>query len=184
MSRYSPVDVYVSEDEEHRLKTALSNGSKSFSLRIILQEGKKRPVLFTKTQMGRIERARLLGRNCISIKLTPPQMKANTEHTGGFLWTLAKAIGPAILGGIASAAANRLTHKAVKVQGSGLFVQKNGHCAKVHCVSGGGLYLSPHPKFHNGNGLFEVNAGNVVGQGLLLGDNSPFKDVPILNLLL
>ena len=184
MSRYSPVDVYVSDDEEHRLKTALSNGTKSLSLRIMLQEGKKRPVLFTKTQMGRIERARLLGRNCISIKLTPPQMKANVEHTGGFLWTLAKAIGPAILSGIASAAANKLTHKVVDKVGSGLFVQKNGHCAKVHCVSGGGLYLSPHPKFHNGNGLFEANDGTVVGEGLLFGDNSPFKHVPILNLLL
>lgn len=183
MRRYSPRDVFVDDVEEDRLKKALSDGVKTFSLKIMLREGKKRPVFFTDSQIKKIERAVIMGRNCISIRLTRAQLKANTEQTGGFLWTLAKAIGPSILGGIASAVSNKLTHKIMsKKDGSGLYVQKNGHCAKIQPVKGSGLYLSPHPRMYTGNGVFMD--GQNIGNGLLLGNNSPFKDVPILNLLL
>ena len=68
-------------------------------------------------------------------------------------------------------------------KGDGLFLEKNGRCAKVQMVNGGGLYLNPHPRFH-GQGLFEVDQGEVKGDGLLFGSNSPFKNVPLLNILL
>ena len=71
-----------------------------------------------------------------------------------------------------------------KKEGSGLFLQKNGHCGKVQMVKGGGLYLNPYPRIHGGEGLFEVDEHGVKGDGLLLGDNSPFKNVPLLNILL
>ena len=52
-------------------------------------------------------------------------------------------------------------------------------------MKGGGLYLAPHNKFQAGKGLFEADGGSeVTGDGLLLGDNSPFKSVPLLNILL
>ena len=54
----------------------------------------------------------------------------------------------------------------------------------MQLVYGGGLYLSPHPKFHGGEGLFETEGSEIKGAGLLLGDNSPFKNVPLLNILL
>ena len=52
--------------------------------------------------------------------------------------------------------------------------------------AGKGLYLSPHPSLGvSGNGLY-LKAGSTLynGHGLLLGKNSPFKDVPILGMLL
>ena len=69
-------------------------------------------------------------------------------------------------------------------KGDGLFLEKNGHCAKVQMVKGGGLFLNPHPRFHGGEGLFEANEHGIKGDGLLFGSNSPFKNVPLLNILL
>ena len=51
-------------------------------------------------------------------------------------------------------------------------------------MKGGGLYLALHNKFQAGKGLFEADGSEVTGDGLLLGDNSPFKSVPLLNILL
>ena len=74
-----------------------------------------------------MERERLLGKSFTSIRMTTPQVKANTEHHGGFLWSLAARLAPAILSGIASAAATKITSKVMK-RGRGLFLQKNGQC--------------------------------------------------------
>ena len=119
----------------------------------------------------------------ISIKMSAPQVKANTEHHGGFLWSLAARLAPAILSGIGSAVASKVTSSILK-KGEGLYLQKNGHCAKVQLVNGGGLYLAPHPRLQHGDGLFETDGTKIKGKGLLLGANSPFKSVPLLNTLL
>ena len=117
--------------------------------------------------------------------MSAPQVKANTEHHGGFLWTLAARIAPAILSGIRSELASKVTSSIVnKKKGQGLYLQKNGHRAKVQLVNGGGLYLAPHPRLHHGDGLFETDGSEIKGKGLLLGPNSPFKSVPLLNILL
>ena len=187
--RYSPTEVHVDPRQEDRLKNAIVK-NKSCSVRIFLAEPQKRTMLLTKGQIERIERGQLMGKDRVSIKLTVPQIKANTEHTGGFLWGLASALpallrgaaalGPALLRGAASAVASKGMEK---MMGKGLYLQKNGHCSKVQTVNGGGLYLSPHPRIHGGEGLFEAD-GNGVGGGLLFGENSPFKNVPLLNILL
>ncbi len=188
--RYSPTEVHVDPRHEDRLKNAIVK-NKSCSIRIFLTEPEKKTLLLTKGQIERIERAQLMGKDRVSIKLTVPQVKANTAYTGGFLWGLAstlgplllqgaKALGPALLRGAASAVAAKGMEK---MMGKGVYFQKNGHCSRVQAVKGGGLYLSPHPRIHGGEGLFEADNG-VVGGGLLLGANSPFKDVPLLNILL
>ena len=188
--RYSPTEVHVDPRQEDRLKSAIVK-NKSCSVRIFLTEPQKRTMLLTKGQIERIERAQLMGKDRVSIKLTVPQIKANTEHTGGFLWSLASALGPALLRGAASlgpallrGAASAVASKGIEklMKGKGLFLQKNGHCGKVQTVNGGGLYLSPHPRVHGGEGLFEAD-GNTVGGGLLFGDNT-FNNVPLLNILL
>ena len=48
-----------------------------------------------------------------------------------------------------------------------------------------GLYLAPHPRFVDGDGLF-LKQGNDIsdGAGLLMGKNSPFKKITILGWLL
>ena len=179
--RYSPIEVNVDDQQEGRLKSAIER-KRGVTVRILLSEPKKKTFLFTKGQIAKMERAQMMGKSFLGIKLSAPQVRANIEHSGGFLWALARAIGPTILKGLASYAASKGVEKLMK-KGDGLFLEKNGHCAKVKMVNGGGLYLNPHPRFH-GQGLFEVDDGEIKGDGLLLGDNSPFKNVPLLNILL
>ena len=182
MSRYSPIEVNVDDQQEGRLKSAIER-KRGVTVRILLSEPKKKTFLFTKGQIVKMERAQAMGKSFLGIKLTAPQVRANIEHSGGFLWALARAVGPTILKGLASYAASKGVEKLLKKkEGNGVFVEKNGHCAKIQMVNGGGLYLNPHPRFH-GQGIFEVNDGEI-GGGLLLGDNSPFKNVPLLNILL
>ena len=69
---------------EDRLKNAIVK-NKSCSIRIFLTEPEKKTLLLTKGQIERIERVQLMGKDRVSIKLTVPQVKANTAHTGGFL---------------------------------------------------------------------------------------------------
>ena len=179
--RYSPIEVNVDDEQEGRLRSAIER-KRGVTVRVFLSEPKKKTFLFTKGQIVKMERARAMGKSFIGIKLSAPQVRANTEHSGGFLWALARAVGPTILKGLASYAASKGVEKLMK-KGDGLFLEKNGHCAKVQMVNGGGLYLNPHPRFH-GQGIFEVKQGEIKGDGLLFGDNSPFKNVPLLNILL
>ena len=180
--RYRPVDVNIDDSQEKRLTRAIKNET-GVSLRIIFEPSKT--LLFTKNQIGKMERTKLLGKGDIIIKMSSAQVKANTKHEGGFLWSLAARIAPALLTGVMSALASKATQKVMSKKGRGLYLQKNGHCAKVKLVDGGGLFLAPHNKFHAGKGLFEAEGAEIKGgAGLLFGDNSPFKSIPLLNILL
>ena len=181
--RYNPYQVYVAPKQEKRLQKAIERKGGA-SITISFDEPQNETLLFTKDQIERIERAKLMGKK-ISIRMSGPQVKANTEHHGGFLWTLAARLAPAILKGVAGAAAAHVASNILsRKKGQGLYLQKNGQCAKVQLVNGGGLYLAPHPRLHYGHRLFETDGSEVKGEGLLLGDNSPFKNVPLLNILL
>ena len=181
--RYNPVQVNVDEKQEDRLKRAIQKRG-GVTLNITLNGSSNKTILLTKAQIQKLKRERLMRKSFTKIKLSAPQVKANTEYHGGFLWTLAARLAPAILSGVASAAANKIAKKIMK-RGRGLYLQKNGQCGQVQLVNGGGLYLSPHPKFHHGGeGLFETEGSEIKGDGLLFGDNSPFKNVPLLNILL
>ena len=85
------------------------------------------------------------------------------------------------LSGLASGLVSGAVEKAVG--GDGLYYNKKGHCVRVDCVKGGGLYLSPHTT-PEGCGLYLKHNHTVYGQGLFLGKDSPFKDIPILGLFL
>lgn len=171
--RYVAVNVNVDEKQESKLQKAIQYGTGT-SLRVSLLEPKKDTVLLTKGQITRIDRARIEGKDAVSLKFSSVQVQKNKSHTGGFLWALASRLLPALLGGVASSLAAKATDKVV---GRGVYFQKNGHCAQVQPVNGGGLYLSPHPKVSTGEGISD-------GGGLLLGSNSPFKNIPLLNILL
>ena len=175
--RYQPANVTVDESQEKRLTRAIRNKT-GVTLKINFEPSK--PLLLTKQQIQKIDRAKLLGKNEIEIKMSAVQVKVNTEHEGGLIWSLAARIAPAILSGVVSALSSKATKKVIERKGHGLFLQKNGKCAKIDLVKGGGLYLSPHSKFRAGEGLFEAEGSEVSGAGLLLGDNSPFKNVPLL----
>ena len=108
------------------------------------------------------------------------RLLVHTEHEGGFLWTLARKVAPALQPERFCFKGNRKNHGIKKR--SWTLPTKDGQCAKVNFVKVGGLYLAPHNKFQAGKGLFEADGSEVTGDGLLLGDNSSFKSVPLLNI--
>ena len=89
--RYNPVQVNVDEKQEDRLKKAIEK-HRGVTLVVTLNDPKNKTVLLTKGQIQKMERDSLVGKSCSEIRMSSPQVKANTEHHGGFLWTLATRI--------------------------------------------------------------------------------------------
>ena len=96
----------------------------------------------------------------------------------------AKAL-PVLLGGLTTGLISGGIEK--DIGRTGLYLHKSGHCVKVEPVKGNGLYLTPHSRLTgvSGDGLYLKRGSSIYnGEGLLLGKNSPFKNIPIFNLLL
>ena len=181
---YKPTRIDIPEKVREKLKNYVIK-DKPFSIKVNLEKEGDDTLLLTRAQIAKIERSRLVGKKSVSVRLSRKQIRENIKHEGGFLATLAglaaRAL-PTILGGLASGLLSGAMEKAV--DGDGLFVYKNKQSARIQPVKGGGLFLTPFPQPH-GHGVY-IRHGNEVynGEGLLLGPNSPFKDIPLLNLLL
>ena len=148
----------------------------------------------TKAQTLRLQKA-LATDKSITIKMSKTQVRKNLQVDGGFLGMfaglaaralpfLAKSILPALGIGALTGVANAGVSKAL---GNGLYLKKGGNTMRVE-TDGKGLYLSPASgaglkKY--GDGLYlSQDSGIVEGSGILLGPNSPLKNVPILGWLL
>ena len=182
---YTPTKVVVPEKTHEKLTKAVQAGRPT-SVRIELHSDKlpEQTLLLTAGQLIKIERANVLGKKFISLRMSRKQLQANIKHEGGFLSMLAglaARILPSLLTGIATGAVSGAVEKAIG--GDGLYFSRKGQCAEVHPVEGGGLYLSPYHKVE-GQGLYLKHDHTIYGQGLLLGKDSPFKGIPILGLLL
>ena len=75
------------------------------------------------------------------------------------------------------------------VQGNGIkmYFQKNGRCFALNKTTDGGIKLLPRPKLATvrGNGLYLRHGSDIYhGEGLLLGEKSPFRNIPVLGWLL
>ena len=194
---YTPVKVTVAEDQLERLKSDLKKPFVSIKIRL---KGKKdvdneHTLLLTRAQIDSINRVRSIGKRTFkTIRLSKHQIQKNISHQGGFLSLLAGLASKALpmlakglAGGFMTGVADQVLGN--KKSGDGLYLFKKGHCIKVEPVKGNGLYLSPHSsKFQNagvGDGLY-LKRGDAVhnGEGLILGKNSPFKNVPILGWIL
>ena len=148
----------------------------------------------TKAQTLRLQKAYETGKG-ITIKMSKTQVRKNLKVEGGFLGMLAglaaralpflatnvlPALGIGALTGVANAGVS-------KALGNGLYLKKGGNTMRVE-TDGKGLYLSPASgaglkKY--GDGLYlSQDSGIVEGSGILLGPNSPLKNVPILGWLL
>ena len=110
--RYTPHKVYVEPKQEKRLQKAIEKKGGT-SIAISFDEPQNETLLFTKDQIHKIERARLMGKK-IGIKMSASQVRANTEHHGGFLWALAARLAPALISGLASAAAAKVASKVLE----------------------------------------------------------------------
>ena len=72
-------------------------------------------------------------------------------------------------------------------QGIKMYLQKDGRCFSLHKLADGGMKVLPRPKLSgiDGNGLYLRRGADIFyGDGLLLGEQSPFRNIPILGWIL
>ena len=189
---YEPLNLNVSVDQHDKLRKAIQS-NKAVTIKVS-SNGKngKNKLLLTPSQIQRIERARLIGKEKVSIHLSKKQVKANIAYKGGFLAALASLAAralPTILGGLTTGLLSGGIEKAISgrgVGGDGLYLHKSGHSLKITPIRGKGVQLVPKKcKGIKGDGLFLKRGSKIYdSRGLLLGKNSPFKNIPILGLLL
>ena len=146
-------------------------------------------LLHTPAQINRLDKAQVEGRR-VQIRLSARQVAKNVSYTGGFIMSLARALPfvaralPTVLSGLATGLLSGGINKAIS-GGDGLFLHKHDKCYRVQKMKGNGLYLAPHPRFVEGDGLFLKHGEDISdGAGLLMGKNSPFKNIPALGWLL
>jgi len=154
---YNPFKVDVPSRFHDKIKKALEDeNKKSVSVKINLSGGED-TLLLTRGQIAKIERARMIGKDKMTIRMSRTQVKSNLKHEGGFLGLLiaalsaalpsiisaATAAAPAVLASAATGAISGVISKAIS--GDGIYFKKNGQSAKLQPVQGGGLYLSPYP---------------------------------------
>lgn len=68
-----------------------------------------------------------------------------------------------------------------------MYLQKHGRCFGLQKCDGNGMKLTPRPTLPGirGNGLYvRVGSGIYEGHGLILGPQSPFKNIPLLGWIL
>ena len=123
------------------------------------------------------------------------ELKHNKKIEGGFLDLLAglaaralpmiaKTVLPALgVGALSGLASSRVQ----KAMGSGFYLKKGGSVRQVE-TDGYGLYLKPYKGKglqSYGDGFYLKQGGKLYdGKGLLLGPNSPFANIPILEAIL
>ena len=195
MTQYKDVYVNISDGQKQKLQHAIDAGCALASLRLGKDdlEGNHKLAL-TKAQYNKLNRAIDQGKG-ITIKMSKKQLKHNIIVEGGFLGLLAglaaralpmiaKSVIPALGVGALSGLASSGVQKAM---GNGLYLKKGGCVCQVE-TDGEGLYLKPYKGRglnSYGEGLSLKQGGKIYdGNGLLLGQNSPFKNIPILGVIL
>ena len=201
MSRYTNVKVNVSQGQKEKLQNALESQAKTVSIRLGYEDLNGNDVLaLTKTQLNKLAKA-YENHKGVTLKMSSAQMKHNMTVEGGFLPllaglaasalpVLAKTVLPALGVGALSGLASTGVQKAL---GKGLYLKKGGCVCQVE-TDGKGLYLGPVSGSgmersdlleSYGDGLYLKKEGGLYdGKGLLLGPNSPLKNIPILGWLL
>ena len=199
MAKYTNVKVNISEGQRKKLKSALENSIDQVSIHLDSQHLMRGDdvLALTKRQLNNLAKA-YHNRKGVRLTMSPTQLKYNLTMEGGFLGMLA-GLAARALPFLATAAKTILPHLGIgaltgvanagvqKLMGKGLYLKKGGCVCRVE-TDGKGLYLNPV----NGSGLrlfgdgLYLKQGNkfVDGRGLLLGPNSPFKNIPILGMIL
>ena len=195
---YTPVKLSVAADQLEKLKRDIgSMKKKNLSIKIQLKNKHGQPMpeqhtlLLTRGQLASINKVRANGhRRFKVIRMSRQQVEKNMSHSGGildFLASLASRALPALAKGVATGLLSGVGNEIGSV-GDGLYLFKRGNCIKVDPVKGNGLYLRSHHSGHGtkGDGLYIKRGDSLesVGNGLILGKNSPFKNIPILGWIL
>ena len=150
-------------------------------------------LLLTLAQINRLEKAQVEGRRA-RIRMSARQVAKNVSYNGGLLGTLASLVAPAIpldaraLPTILTGLTTGLLYGGINKEisgGDGPYLHKHDKCYRVQKCKGDRLYLAPHSRFVEGDGLF-LKRGNDIRDcaDQLMGKNSTFKNIPVLGWLL
>ncbi len=160
--RYKEVKVHIGPKAEKRLENAIKRKSKTVSLLMQLDDSSDKVFLLTKSQIRRLKLSPA------KIKLSQLQINANTQHEGGFLFTLASILAatiPTVVTAVAAGAIERAVAGSglwLKRVGNGLYLRRNGKkaCVEKH---GNKIHLTPIKHFPavQGDGLFLVKDGHI-----------------------
>ena len=192
MTNYIIVKVRISEGKKDKIKKAFESNYESITIRSALTDlHGENVVARTKSQLDRLLKA-YEGKKRMTIKISGTRFLAyNMKIEEGFVPILAElipfltatvlpALGIGTLSGLASTGVQKLI-------GNGLYLKKGGRVYQVE-TDGRGLYLglASGTEFETvGNGLYLMKQGGLfAGRGLILGPNSPLKNIPIHGMIL
>ena len=190
MTHYTNIKMRISEGQKNQIKKAFESNSKYITIRFKCSDLYGEDVIaLTKSQVDRLVEA-YEKKKGLTIRMSKPQLAHNAKIEGGFLpaltglipfltGTLLPALGAGALSGLASAGVQILIENELYLnKGSGVCRMK---------TDGEGLYLGPASGkgFETvANGLYLMKQGELYdGRGLILGPNSPFKNIPILGMI-
>ena len=182
---YTVVKVAVSDRSRKALKRRITSDTPLAITIDVTREGDSE-LLLTTGQIMKLRRSIQNGSKSFRFIMSRKQVKVNFTRSGGFLATLlslATRALPMLLGGLASTLLSRKSGEG-KVSGDGLFLSRKGYGTAQLTFHGEGLLLSP-VKEHNITGFYLKHGPHVYkGKGLLLGPNSPFRNIPLIGLIL
>ena len=146
-------------------------------------------LLLTPAQINRLDKAQVEGRR-VQIRLSARQVAKTVSYTGGFIMSLVPTLPyitralPTVLSELATGLLSGGISKGISGRGAigdGLYLHKHDKCYRVEKMIGSGLYLAPHPRFVEGDGLFLKHGEDISdGASLLMEKNSPIKNIPVL----
>ena len=181
----------ISERQKYKIKKAFESNSKSITIRFKFSDLYCEDVIaLTKSEVDRLVEA-YEEKNGMTIRISKTQLAHNMKIEGGFLPALAglipfltgtvlPALGVGALSGLASTGVQKLIE-------NGLYLKKGSGVCRIE-TDGEGLYLGPASDngFETvGNCLYLMKQGGLYdGRELILGPNSPFKNIPILGMIL
>ena len=181
---YTEIDVHVPPKYHEKIKTALIQ-DRPLAVKVYLREEPNAKIWATPGQILKMRRNLNEGKNVLTLKMSRKQARKNLGYEGGFLsglLSLATKALPTLLTGLTGGILSGVVEKAIK--GSGLYLGKKGYGTARVDIQGDGLVISP-TEDEGINGLYLRHDGHIYrGEGILLGKNSPFKDIPILGLIL
>lgn len=183
--RYTNVKVNVSQGQRSKIKKAFQSGT-GVSIRLNHADLSGEHILaLTQAQIDKMAKAYHNGTG-VTINMSKTQLMHNAKVEGGFLPAILGFLLKTALPAVATGALSGLASTGVsKALGSALYVKRGGIACKV-VPAGQGLYLTPWRKGSaiKASGLYQkIGSEYVSGEGLLLGPDSPFKNIPILGLI-
>ena len=191
MVHYTNVKLRISESQKDKLKKAFESNSKSTTIRLTFSDlHGEDAIALTNSQLDRLVEA-YEEKKGMTIRMSKTQLAHNMKIEGGYLpalgglipfltGTVLPALGVGALLGLASMGIHKLI-------GNVLHLKKGSGVCRIE-TDGEGLYLGPTSGKEIEtveNGLCLMKQGGLYdGRGLILGLNSPFKNIPILGMIL